>query len=83
MRCVTCDGAGCDECGNKGTITITCCPLELITNDVWQIIQLVEFYEKGLPPIAGGTLQQAKAFNDAALFIMCEKQYWKSKLGAF
>lgn len=83
MRCITCSGAGCDECENKGTITITCCPLEMITNDVWQIIQLVEFYEKGLPPIAGGTLQQAKVFNDAALFIMHEKQYWKSKLGAF
>jgi len=83
MRCIGCSGSGCEECNNQGTVEITQCPLELVTPDVWEIIRLVEFYEKGLPPVAGGTLNQAKVFNDAAMFVMKEKNYWKAKLGIF
>jgi len=53
----------------------------LITADVWEVIMLAELFEKGLPPIAGGVLDQAKIFVDAASFIFREKSYWKSKLG--
>ena len=45
------------------------------------IIQMAELYEKGLPPIAGGQLDQAKSFVDAAYFIFNEIQYWKYKMG--
>lgn len=38
-------------------------------------------YEKGLPPVAGGALDQAKCFIDAAMFIFNEKTYWDNKLG--
>lgn len=81
MRCVGCDGAGCEQCDGTGAMIINGCPLELITNDVWEIITLAELFEKGLPPVAGGTLEQAKIFVDAARFIFREKQYWKNKLG--
>jgi hypothetical protein len=80
MRCPACEGEGCEEC-KEGQIDITECPLEMITEDVWQIIRFAELYEKGLPPIAGGVLEQAKVFIDAAQFVMNEKTYWKSKRG--
>lgn len=82
MVCPNCEGRGCSEC-KDGEISITYCPLNLITGDVWQLIQFAELYEKGLPPIAGGALDQAKVFVDAAMFVMSEKAYWKKKLGVF
>jgi len=80
MVCPNCEGKGCEEC-KDGNIDIIDCPLKLITEDVWQVIRFAELYEKGLPPIAGGVLDQAKVFVDAAQFVMNEKAYWKSKLG--
>ena len=42
---------------------------------------MAELFEKGLPPVAGGILEQAKIFVDAARFIFREQRYWKNKLG--
>ena len=83
MRCTGCEGAGCEECEERGSITIMGCPLDVITGDVWEIIALTELFEKGLPPVAGGVLDQAKCFIDAARFIFSEQKYWKNKLGVF
>jgi len=81
MECIGCGGKGCSECNDSGTIKITCCPLELITNDVWEVIEYAELYERGLPPIAGGALDQAQNFLVACRFIFREKSDWKNKLG--
>jgi hypothetical protein len=78
--CPACDGEGCEECRN-GEINITDCPLLLITRDVWDLIRYAELFEKGLPPIAGGVLQQADIFIQAAEFYFGEKQYWKNRAG--
>ena len=79
-ECNSCDGFGCEECEGTGRIKITCCPLEFITWDVWELIALAELFEKGLPPVAGGVLDQAKNFIDAARFVFNEQQYYKKKL---
>ena len=83
MECVSCGGNGCIECDGIGAIKVTCCPLEYVTNDVWEVIQYVELYKKGLPPVAGGALDQAKNFIDSARFIFRENEYWRAKLGVF
>jgi len=57
--------------------------LKLITEDVWEIISLSELFEKGLPPVIGGVLDQAKIFVNAASFVFREQSYWKRKLGIF
>ena len=44
---------------------------------------LAGLFEKGLPPVAGGVLDQAKIFVEAATFIFREQNYWKNKLGVF
>jgi len=83
LECVGCGGKGCDECEQMGRWTITTCPLELITSDVWEMIMLAGLFEKGLPPVAGGVLDQAKIFVETATFIFREQNYWKQKLGLF
>jgi hypothetical protein len=78
MECPSCGGdAGCSECNETGRLQIESCPLELVTPDVWEVVELAEFYEKGLPPVAGGVLDQAAAFIEAAAIVFREKAYWK------
>ena len=55
----------------------------IITPDVWEVIEYAGLYEKGLPPVAGGALDQAKCFLEAATFIFREENMWKKKLGIF
>lgn len=84
IRCVRCEGQnsdGCPECGGSGQIKITDCPEKLITPDIWEAIEMTEFWEKGLPPVAGGVLEQTHIFVCMARIIMAEKNYWKNKLG--
>lgn len=81
MGCMRCSGAGCEDCDRTGRIQITGCPLEQIGEDVWRVIEYAELYEKGLPPVAGGALDQAHCFIEAARFIMQEQRYWKNKIG--
>jgi hypothetical protein len=81
MECLCCGGAGCGECSDSGLIKITDCPLKVVSDDVWEVIGYAELYEKGLPPVAGGALDQCRNFIDAANFIFQEKQYWKNRLG--
>lgn len=45
------------------------------------MMKYARLYEKGLPPVAGGALDQAAAFVEACDFIWQEEMYWKKKLG--
>jgi len=81
MACPSCNGTGCEHCNDAGTIDITGCPVELVSNDVWSLIEYVKLWEKGIPPIAGGALDQAYCFIQAARFVFAEEQVWKRKLG--
>jgi len=81
MRCISCDGSGCPACGDLGVLRITDCPLLLIGREVWEFVEFAKLYEKGLPPVAGGALDQAKNFIDAVSFYFDEVKYWKNKKG--
>ena len=61
-------------------LVLTGCPLDYVTDDIWTAIDYAELYEKGLPPIAGGALDQAQIFLDACKLILAEKAYWKKRL---
>lgn len=83
MDCIGCGGKGCKECKETGKLEITQCPLEIITPDIWEIIHYAELYEKGLAPVAGGALDQAKIFTATCRFIFREQAIWKKKLRIF
>lgn len=61
IECVACDGHGCEHCTN-GYQVIDSCPRKLIDGDAYECLLLAEMYEKGLPPVAGGTLDQSQWF---------------------
>jgi hypothetical protein len=38
------------------------CPLIEVPSAVWELTEMADLYKKGLPPVAGGVLDQAAAF---------------------
>ena len=71
---------------NSEPTLITCCPIEYIGEDwewIEETIQMAGFYRKGLPPVAGGVLDQAQSFISACEQIFDLEDYWKAKLGIF
>lgn len=52
-----------------------------MTPDAWDAVEAADMLAKGLPPTAGGTLDQAAVFLTAARFIWREQQHWKNELG--
>jgi len=69
IECPACGGSGCEECGETGRLDFYGCPWIEIPPIVWETIELAGLYKRGLPPIAGGALDQARAFVDAARFV--------------
>jgi hypothetical protein len=45
-----------------------------------EAIELAGMMRQGLPPIAGGSLDQAQQFLEAARMIWSETDYWRAKL---
>lgn len=74
-----CDGFGCEMCRETGgVLRLTGCPKTLIPRDVWDVIGEAEMYKRGLPPIAGGTLDQAAGFTAACKFVWAEEDRMKA-----
>jgi len=83
MTCPACAGKqsqGCELC-TAGRIEIDQCPLEVITGDIWECMHYAALYEKGLPPIAGGALDQAWVFTKACEMIWAEEARYKCLKG--
>lgn len=84
IQCVVCNGLNfdkCDYCGKTGAIEIKDCPEKIITSDIWMIMELAKLYAKGLPPVAGGVLDQAHNFIEAVNYIFSEEYKLKAQLG--
>ena len=62
-------------------MALTACPLEYVTDDVWQMLDAADLLEKGLPPVHGGSLDQTRVFIDAARFAWSERDRWRAQLG--
>ncbi len=82
LECVRCGGDkdDCPECKGTGIFTVTQCPLDEVDADVFDLIDDAELFEKGLPPVAGGTLDQCDWFVDACKFIWAELARHESEL---
>lgn len=70
---------GCAEC-EDGQVTVSQCPLEVVGQEVWDVMRLARLYRRGLPPVFGGSLDQAAAFVDAADFIFAEEAAHRAAL---
>ncbi len=77
--CPSCGGNGCADCKETGTFELTQCPIEWLEDEIWHMIELAELYEKGLPPVAGGSLDQTAYFIRFARMVMNENAKYKIK----
>ena len=80
LDCPACGGSGCDQCDASGRFELAECPRLFVTPDVWDGVECAGLYEKGLPPVAGGSLDQSRIFVEAARLIWADQAYWKAKL---
>ncbi len=82
MECPACEGEAinCMVCGQTGQIEIAECPLRIIDAETWQILEISDLFADGLPPIAGGVMDQTVSFICAHRLIQNKKMQWKYKL---
>ena len=73
IACPICDERGCQHCERKGNYEITDCPQKQIDAELVQFLDLADMFEKGIPPIAGGSLDQASWFLKAFHFLKSEE----------
>lgn len=64
IECPLCGGVGCTHC-EDGSVAIDGCPNQYCREMVTPI-RLIEHYRKGMPPVAGGVLDQSAWFLEAA-----------------
>jgi len=72
IECPACHGHGCKEC-REGHFEIDGCPNEFCSSVV-DSLDVFDLWEKGMPPIVGGTLDQSVSFVRAAKFFDSEER---------
>jgi len=72
IDCPVCSKQGCSECNNRGRFKIDG-PIDL-PSWVWDVLSIADRYRKGVPPIAGGSLDQSFWINQACDFVDAERQ---------
>lgn len=82
IDCTVCnnkDSEGCYACGGAGHFALTSCPVSFVDAEIWELLGYASMYEKGLPPVNGGTLDQSKWFSEFCRFVWNEQAYHKAK----
>lgn len=72
----------CPACGGTGRYSFPGCPLQQLPAQTWEIIELACLWDKGLPPVAGGSMDQSRAFVAAARFVLADRDMWRNTLKA-
>lgn len=81
MQCPVCSGGGCSACEGSGRFSVTECPRKLVPHEAWEMIEAADMTRRGLPPVAGGSLDQTQTFLDACRFIWADESVYRSQAG--
>jgi hypothetical protein len=78
LPCEKCDNGrtpngDCNVCDGAGHTELRTCPKMSVSGDVWGMMLQVELFEKGMPPLAGGSLDQTEAFLDVMEFVWSQR----------
>lgn len=76
--CPCCGAYGCKECDGFGRVVITEKPD--LPEEIWETLIYAKWMENGLPPVAGGVLDQDHWFITAATFVSNEGELIKAEL---
>jgi len=71
----------CEACGGRGEYEVGVPIEQYVDRETWKLLTYARLYEKGLPPVAGGALDQTAWFIEACTFVWNEQATWRSKLG--
>lgn len=80
VACPSCHEAGCERCTGLGYFSLTTCPVQFVDDDCSELIRLAVLFEMGLPPVAGGVLDQSHWFVEACAFLWAEQAYHRRHL---
>jgi hypothetical protein len=80
IECPSCAKRGCGECEGKGRFKISG-PIK-VPSWCWSVLTVSERYRKGVPPVAGGSLDQTNWINQVCDFVDGERQAHLSEYGA-
>ncbi|MEM9414819.1 MAG: hypothetical protein AAGA29_04990 [Planctomycetota bacterium] len=78
VKCPGCNAKGCGYCGDRGDFAVTKPIPEVVPARLFRLIEMVEMFEHGAMPVAGGSLDQSAWFVTAATFISSERNAWAS-----
>lgn len=67
IECPTCRGYGCGDC-NRGHIDMKGCPQKLCKG-IGPVLEMIDLFHEGIPPVGGGALDQSASFLEAARFL--------------
>jgi len=65
-----------------GRFELETCPLEMVDEPTVRLIELARLFHRGLPPVAGGTLDQASGFLAVAGFVADEDERYRQEAAA-
>ena len=75
--CPSCDRKrdDCPRCGGRGTLRIESDPTDTIPLWCYRVAEMADHYsEHGLPPVAGGMLDQSSWFADASSLCISDRE---------
>jgi hypothetical protein len=80
VKCPSCNGAG-DDCKHcdDGFFVVDGCPNRFCC-DMDQTVHMAELFNRGMPPVAGGALDQSASFLEAERCIRIEDALAKAEL---
>jgi len=78
FACPECDERGCPECGVRGSFTVDVCPLAFAGREIFEVLFYADLFKRGLPPVAGGALDQSAWFTQAAHFAWAEASRFRT-----
>ena len=84
MTCVVCEDTSpaaenCPACKGAGQFPISGCPKKMLSRDIFELCRLASFMDDGLPPVAGGALDQTAAFLTGYGFLKAEDAGWTAR----
>ena len=71
IECPECDGVGCNAC-HDGVFVLDGCPNSYCSSVVGSL-ELFDLFTDGIPPVAGGALDQSVSFLAASRFFRNEE----------
>lgn len=76
-----CEGDGCTDCVQSGRFSVTECPYRQLDETVLEALTIADCWNRGMPPAAGGYVDQTCSIVEACRFINRDRNRWRAQQG--